>query len=280
MPAVSAANNIPPSTKTATPIANNNGSSTEGAITSFEIPNGVSVAQLLPDYPRNDSLCTDFSTVFANDTKEPGRYQKTLTLSGGNGAIFSISLEDHNLVGRLAYNGIFGYLAFGYAGPNKVTTPMLGSRIIMAMRGGSYTEDRGLDLESDEPVVQEFLVNDTLRDFVHWQTPYMYKRKYTGDINVSTTENGCYTVLTFDIHYIAGQHFNESGVDTFVWAANSIDSYMFHHGPNRGTFTINWETFSNMVESRKSTPQQSVATASRLSVGAAILLVCALTLVI
>jgi hypothetical protein len=277
MPA-SVASNIAPLTQTAAPIANNNnnGSSTEAITSLEEIPNGVSVAQLLPDYPRNDLLCTDFSSVF-NDTKEPGRYQKTLTLNGGNGAIFSVSLDDHNLVGRLAYNGIFGYLAFGYAGPSKVTTPMLGSRIIMAMRGRNYSEDSGLDLESDAPVIQEFIVNDTLRDFVHWQTPYVYKRKYTGDINVSTTENGCYTVLTFDIHYIAGQHFNESGVDTFVWAANSIDSYMLHHGPNRGTFTIDWESL--IGESRKSSPQPSIAAASRFSMGGAIicLLVSALT---
>jgi hypothetical protein len=127
---------------------------------------------------------------------------------------------------------------------------MLGSRVIMAMRGSNYSETDGLTISSDEtlPVatIQEFVVNDTYRDFVHWQTPYVYKRKYQGDINLTTTEDGCYTVLTFDVHYIAGTHLNESGIDTFVWAANDVDSYMLHHGPNRGTFTIDWSELEQL----------------------------------
>lgn len=200
----------------------------------------VTDAFYLPDYPRDDSKCLDFATRFRDTT---GQYKTTRTLKGGKGAIIQLSLVDHNVVGRLAFNGIFGYLAFGYVGPIP-GNPMLGGSVIMATRAGGYTSEKGMDL-TQPPVVVELVINATVRDFRYWQTPYVYKRNYKGDFMVNTTADGCFTYLTFDMHFIAGRHFNESGTDKFMWAANDVDSFMSHHGSNVGQFEIDWANYEN-----------------------------------
>jgi hypothetical protein len=95
----------------------------------------------LPDYPRRDELCTDFAEIYADTTE----YANTMNLTGGNGALFQFSLVDGDrLKGRLAFNGIFGYLSFGFVGPDYPTrNAMYEGRVLMAMRGGNYTASRG-----------------------------------------------------------------------------------------------------------------------------------------
>jgi hypothetical protein len=196
----------------------------------------------LPDYPRDDSRCTDFATRFIDDDGLDlygNPFAETIVLNGGNGALFQFTLDDHNVIGRLAFNGIFGYLAFGLAG--VTTGGMLGGRVIMATRG-SVLSTGSLDL-STGPIVQEYVISETTRDFAAWMTPFMYEDPGStgnGDFVVETTSDGCYTSLSFDFHYLAGEHINMGGTNTFAWAANNVDSSMLHHGANRGTFVIDW----------------------------------------
>jgi len=81
----------------------------------------------LPEYPRDEEVCTDaeFDT-FASTTG----YDFSYDLTGG--ARFMWSLEDDGAVrGRIAYNGLFGFLAFGFADVDGDKN---------GMHGGKYTQ--------------------------------------------------------------------------------------------------------------------------------------------
>jgi hypothetical protein len=222
----------------------------------------------LPDYPRKDELCTDFA-MYADTTE----YANTINLTGGNGALFQFSLVDGDaLKGRLVFNGIFGYLAFGFVGPDYPTrNAMYEGRVLMAMRGGNYTASEGLDLTMD-PQVEEFIISNETFSFRFWQTPYSEvegavtatsrgagRQLHTSA--VSSSEDGCYTALTFEVHDIAGQKFDLTGTDTFMWAANDVDTFMQYHGSNRGVFNITWSEIVPSAASEK-TPSAEAPSAS------------------
>jgi hypothetical protein len=227
----------------------------------------------LPDYPRNDDLCTDFAQVYGETTE----YANTIGLPGGSGALFQFSLVDGEILkGRLAFNGIFGYLAFGFIGPEyPKRNPMHGGKVILAMNGGNYTASEGLDL-SLGPQVNEFIISAKkgALPFRFWQTPFEDEEESDEgggggsttttsrgaghrdlhELNVQTSENGCYTSLMFQVEDIGGQYLNLTGTDTFMWSANDVDTYMQYHGSNRGLFTITW---SEIMPSAAAAPEQA-----------------------
>lgn len=204
----------------------------------------VTAFTVLPDYPRDESLCNNFAEKFYSDAA----YGNTLVLDGGNVALFQFTLSGDTLTGRLAFNGILGYLAFGFVGRNPESA-MLGGKVIMAMRGNNFTDTDGLDLSSG-PVVDEFIISEDDRYFRHWQAPYYdeadlaagFRRLNKGSFKVDSDE--CYTALMFEIHDIGGQHFNMSGVDKFMWAANDVDSFMSPH-QHKGMFDITWSQYAS-----------------------------------
>jgi hypothetical protein len=240
---------------------------------------GVTDFPTLPDYPCNDEACTDFAQVY-----ETTDYANTITLPGGSGALFQFSLVDGEILkGRLAFNGIFGFLAFGFIGPEyPKRNPMHGGKVILAMNGGNYTASEGLDL-SLGPQVNEYIISPKkgALPFRFWQTPFVDGEGSEGggdeaggggggggaiatsrgaghrelhELNVQTSENGCYTSLTFEVEDIGGQYLNLTGTDTFMWSANDVDTYMQYHGSNRGLFTITW---SEIVPSAAAAPEQA-----------------------
>jgi hypothetical protein len=189
-----------------------------------------------------------------SDTTE---YTNTINLTGGHGALFQFSLVDgETLQGRLAFNGIFRHLSFGFVGPDyPARNAMYGGKVVMVTRGGNYSASEGLDL-SLGPQVDEFMISTDFFAFRHWQVPYSNKVDVEGGTTATTTsreagrelrkgsfdvqmsENLCYTALTFELQDIGGQPLNLTGTDTFMWAANDIDTYMQYHHGNRGTFNI------------------------------------------
>jgi hypothetical protein len=141
---------------------------------------------------------------------------------------------------------------------------MLGGKVIVAMRGDNYTASEGLDLDLGYKV-DEFIINSTARAFRHWQKPYSdasdadfpgtvtsrdaHRRRLSkGSFKVNVTDDGCYTYLRFEIHDIGGQYFQFEGTDTFMWAANDVDTFMQHHMDNRGIFTIDWNNVGSTGE--------------------------------
>jgi hypothetical protein len=173
-------------------------------------------------------------------------YTNTINLTGGHGALFQFSLVDgETLKGRLAFNGIFGCLSLGFVGPDyPARNAMYGEKVVMATRGGNYFASEGLKL-SLGPQVDEFIISTDFFAFRHWQVPHSVevdvkggttttsreagRELRKGSFDVQMSENLCYTALTFELPDIGGQPFNLTGTDTFLWAANDIDTYMQYH---------------------------------------------------
>jgi hypothetical protein len=224
----------------------------------------------LPDYPRDDAKCTGFADYFDDDM-----YANTINLldsSGNLSALFQYNVSEGNHVyARLSYDGIFGYLAFGFQGTGGFFT-MFNASIVLAMRAGGYTPKYGFNFTMD-PEVHEYITSIDQTSFRHWSTPYSDEdgdhdgngttaterrsggRALHGGENhylVSTQHNGCFTSLIFHGETISGRAFNLKGSDTLIWAADSVDSFMQYHGGERGNFTVDWTADSASTKNSKS----------------------------
>jgi hypothetical protein len=217
----------------------------------------------LPDYPRDDAKCAGFADYFDDDM-----YANTVHLKDNSGNLsalfqYNISEEDGNVYARLSYDGIFGYLAFGFQGTGGALT-MFNASIVLAMRAGDYTPKYGFNFSTDSEV-HEYITSIDQTSFRHWSTPYGDQdeqdgngttatersssggRLLHGDENhylVSTHHDGCFTSMIFHGKTISGKAFNLNGSDTLIWAANSVDSFMQYHGGDRGNFTVEWAASS------------------------------------
>ena len=77
----------------------------------------------LPEYPRSVDLCTDAEfDAFADSTGYD--FVTNLTVGGR----FMWSIDDGTVRGRIAYNGLFGWLAFGFANVGGALNGMLGGK--------------------------------------------------------------------------------------------------------------------------------------------------------
>jgi hypothetical protein len=63
-------------------------------------------------------------------------------------------MEQKHVQGRLAFNGIFGYLAIGKSGAGG-RNKMYNAPVIFALRGSNYTPQRGFELDT-EPYIREY----------------------------------------------------------------------------------------------------------------------------
>lgn len=155
------------------------------------------------------------------------------------------TVEDGAVKGRLAYNGLFGWIAFGFANVGGQKNGMHGATIVMALPGGNYSAFSGLDL-SLEPTIDEYVIHPTESSFRYWSTPAtddnaVAVAQRAAGINmydVETTE--CFTALTFQLSSINSKAFNLTGSDELLWAANGVDYYVGYHGNHRGRFSIDW----------------------------------------
>ena len=190
----------------------------------------------LPDYPRDDTNCGD---DLYRDFVASVQLENEFDL--GKGAVFQWSIENGEVNGRLAFNGIFGYLAMGVANVGGPKNGMHGATIIMALPGDKYSAVDGLDLTMD-PTVQEYVIdpNKAKSAFRHWMTPVSSIERDISTYAVESTD--CFTAITFKTDSIDDKMFNLTGSDELLWAANAVDFYAGYHGPTRGRFAINWAT--------------------------------------
>jgi hypothetical protein len=160
-------------------------------------------------------------------------------------ATFLYTLEDDAVKGRLVFNGLFGWIAFGFANVTGELNGMLGATIIMAHPGGNYTPFSGLDLTLD-PTVEEYVIDPVETSFRHWMTPVtaISKRQMdeTGRASYEVDSTDCFTSLSFKTSSIHNKNFNLAGKDELLWAANGEDYYVAYHGSSRGRFAIDWAT--------------------------------------
>ncbi|GAX10473.1 hypothetical protein FisN_21Lh172 [Fistulifera solaris] len=204
----------------------------------------------LPNYPRdNVTACTaETFQSFLLDNQEAA-FENSVDLDGV--AVFEWTVLNNNIIrGRLAYNGLFGYLALGYPSAGGDKNGMHGAEIIMAIPGGNYDAAIGFDLTM-QPSINEYVIDPEKSAFRFWDTPVSMT-----DTNVSTSSssarNGndmgdgysiayddCFTAITFESMGFHGKPFNVSGSDHFIWAANGEDYFAAYH-TNRGHLHVNW----------------------------------------
>jgi hypothetical protein len=195
----------------------------------------------LPEYPRAETTCTQENyEAYVNQHE----YDHTIELNAN--ATFMYTLEDdHGVNGRLVYNGLFGWIAFGFANPTGDLNGMLGATIIMALPGGNYTAFSGLDLSLD-PTIEEYIIDPENTAFRHWMTPVTATSKRqlheAGPASYEVDSTDCFTSLFFEMSSIHNTKFNLDGSDDLIWAANGEDYYVAYHGNSRGRFTIDWPT--------------------------------------
>lgn len=142
------------------------------------------------------------------------------------------------LKARLTYNGVFGWLAMGFA--NKLDTihnGMNGGKILLMVPGGNYSAVTGLDLSVGSNI-GAYVIDDKDSSFRHWVD--------TGSAadGANHEHTDCFTALTFESDHISGQKFNlEEGSDEIIWAGNSNDYFVgYHSRDSRARLTINWLT--------------------------------------
>jgi hypothetical protein len=201
----------------------------------------------LPNYPRdNETACTAETFQRFLQNNQESAYDHSVDLDGV--AVFEWTVLENNVIrGRLAYDGLFGYLALGYPSVGGGKNGMHGAEIIMAIPGGNYDAAIGFDL-TIAPTINEYVIDPEQSSFRFWDTPVS-----TADTNVSTSaRNGntlddaygidyddCFTAITFESTGFHGKPFNVSGTDHFIWAANDEDYFAGYH-TQRGHIYVNW----------------------------------------
>lgn len=189
----------------------------------------------LRDEPWDGELCTsDKLDIFKGESE----YDHVLTM-GNATLLWSITVDDDETVvnGRFVFNGLFGWLAFGFANVGGNKNGMHGATVIMAHPGGNYSAKTGLDLSLGANI-DEYVIDPQQSSFRFWQTPVSNITK-----TYSVEANECFTAITFKASGIHDKVFtlDGTGMDELIWAANAEDYFVGYHGPlNRGRFAVNW----------------------------------------
>lgn len=227
-----------------------------------------------PEIPqKNEGICTSDTWEAFVAGSEDSEYDHSfdLTTEKNSGVILQWSVVDEKqgiVKGRLLFNDVFGWLGLGFANPEDGNhNGMNGGNIMLALPGGNYTSNYGLEVPgmtmpgSDEISVEIFkkrsaaLVTETNPEgstvfeyqispdasaFRHWSEP-KGTAKSQSSMNVIVGE--CATSMTFETENINGKKFNMDGIDSMIWAGNSMDYHVGYHGRgNRARFDINWKT--------------------------------------
>jgi hypothetical protein len=165
-----------------------------------------------------------------------------------NGAILYWSVVDDTMVdGMISYNGLLGYLAFGFAGPNASTNAMFGATIMMGKASSVYNATHGFDFDFD-PVVEEHVIG-TETAYRHWQSPVTTSLSRQSETLVTVVSDPssyvvedvfCFTSISFRTAGIFNRTFNISGTDRMIWSANGEDMFAGYHGTSRGIVLVEW----------------------------------------
>lgn len=199
----------------------------------------------LENAPRSENECTlEAYQKFASNTL----YENQVVV-GKDAGTLSWTFVDGILEGRLAFNGLFGWLAFGLSNTNTTDTlnGMLGASVIMALPGGNYSAADGLDLSVGNNI-NEYQIDPTATAFRHWSSPLTSTSRSAFTKKYAVEANDCFTAITFKTDSINNIKFNAMGKDQLLWAANGADYYAGYHGANRLRFSIDWST-SDVVDS-------------------------------
>jgi hypothetical protein len=177
--------------------------------------------------------------------EQASNYQFTHNLTNG-GTLFWSVIDNQFVDGMLSYDGLLGFLAFGFAGSPEWPNAMSGATILMAKPSSVYSASLGFDLsslEDAEPVVEEHVIDPEWFAFRHWATPVTAVSRSESSV-YGVEEGDCFTFMTFQTTGIFNRTFNLSGegggTDRMIWSANGEDSFAGYHGSSRGVLFVNW----------------------------------------
>jgi len=206
----------------------------------------------LPSFPRDEDICTleefdDF--VLEGDIVYENRIE--LESKGGHGddaskTLFLWNVVENRVQGKLAFNGIYGYISIGFFKPGGAKDGMHGAPCIFATPGGEYSAFSGLNMDIGLTIAEYIIPEDGKKaSFRHWANDTFDVEAVADSRSVGTPSqvqaNDCFTSLTFDTSSIAGQSFQVESEDSLIWAVNDKDTFCGYHD-HRGNFTINWNT--------------------------------------
>mmetsp|Transcript_24609 Transcript_24609/g.40815 ORF Transcript_24609/g.40815 Transcript_24609/m.40815 type:complete len:709 (+) Transcript_24609:44-2170(+) len=197
-----------------------------------------------PDFPPNSSVCTATAWDVFADT---AGYDFAFAL-GKNGKLMW-SVEDDKIKSKMVYNGLFGYLSWGFRNPTGGLNGMKGSWVAMALPGGDYSLKGGLNL-SQPGSVKPYRIHDEQSRFRFWEGSGHAASGFGGAIplvnnTLHATEyekNDCFSSMSFTAATIGPRPFTISGTDTLIWSANVENKYVEYHGrSHRGIIDITWK---------------------------------------
>lgn len=231
----------------------------------------------LPDYPRNEDTCMeDEWETFAKSED----YSFCYAIGEFNKANLCWNVDGNYIDARLVFNGLFGFLAFGFANltPGAGKNGMQGASIIMGLVSKTegiicnHCNDSALWLLRKS---RQLLLNNVSISSCSFSQPggdfnpvdgldlsmdpvvkeYVISDSFsrfrhwsqpipdrnTTSYDVSSTD--CFTALTFKTDSINSLGFNITGIDRMLWGANGKDNYVEYHGRDqRNRFNIEWST--------------------------------------
>ena len=191
----------------------------------------------LDNYPRNDTTCTD--AEWENFSTADG-YDHSFDLTS---AKLMWTVKNEKIHGRLAYNGLHGWLALGFANlaENAGHNGMNGANILMSIPGDDYDAATGFDFTKNTSVA-EYVIHEKASSFRHWKDPVVNS---SSTVIASVNEHECFTYIDFEADGFNGQAFNTNGTDIMIWGANGKDKFAGYHGrSDRAKMSVEWSTGS------------------------------------
>jgi hypothetical protein len=177
--------------------------------------------------------------------------------------MWSVDAADPRIVHvKIAYDGLFGWLAVGLENPGGRHNGMNGGRIVMATPGNAHAYSAVTGLPAG-PMVAEYVIAEGSAGsaFRLWSTPY----PNASITNAAYEAHECYTSLSFSTSAIAGEDLNHAGANTLIWGANADDTFVGYHGrESRGHLSIAW------ADGVPASPALTAAEWTAVAIGAAI----------
>ena len=124
----------------------------------------------LDNYPQDHDVCMDAEWETFSDPKE---YEFSFNLSTDETTVkYMWTINDGKVHGKIAFNGLFGFLAVGLADldPNAKHNGMNRASIFMTTPSDEYDQKTGFDFIKSTRMAQHMIHKDG-SSFCHWKDP-------------------------------------------------------------------------------------------------------------